>query len=136
VDGVPEIVGGRLAAADTVIEKEASAALSEPSLTPITMPDVVPTCVLEGVPDSLPVEVLKVAQLGLLVIEKVSTCPSGSAAAGWNTYGDPAAALVAGVPEMVGARLAAPDTVIEKGESEAVNEPSLTPMTIFDVVPS
>jgi hypothetical protein len=41
--------------------------------------------VLEGVPDSLPVEVLKLAQLGLLLIEKVSACPSGSAAAGWNT---------------------------------------------------
>jgi hypothetical protein len=43
----------------------------------------VPAKLVSGVPDSRPVEVLKVAQVGLLVIEKVRASPSGSEALGW-----------------------------------------------------
>jgi hypothetical protein len=37
-----------------------------------------------GVPESLPVAVLKFAQAGRLAIVKVSWSPSASAATGWN----------------------------------------------------
>ena len=44
-------------------------ALNVPSLTLITMPLVTPTLLLVGVPVNAPVAVLKLAQLGLLLIE-------------------------------------------------------------------
>jgi len=54
-------------AAFTVIENADREAVEVPSLTEITIPEVVPAEV--GVPASAPVVLLKVAQLGLLVIE-------------------------------------------------------------------
>ena len=59
VGGVPETTGGRFAVRVTVIENAGSAALSRPSLTRITMPDVVPACLVPGVPLSRPVLELK-----------------------------------------------------------------------------
>src|SRR5262245_5063864 len=50
VGGEPVIVGALLAAALTVIENAASDALSEPSLTLMTIPLVVPTFAAAGVP--------------------------------------------------------------------------------------
>ncbi len=67
---------------DTVRVYDGSAADDTPSDTMIMMDENVP--VAEGVPDSLPVEVLKVAHDGLLRIENVSVLPSGSFAVGWN----------------------------------------------------
>lgn len=70
---------------DTVIENVGNAALSRPSLTRITMPEVVPACALVGVPLSRPVRLLKKAQAGLLVMENRSQVQrSGSDALGWN----------------------------------------------------
>ena len=43
---------------------------------------------------------------------------------------------VAGAPEMVGAALAGPDTVILKGVSEALAIPSLTLITMPEAVPT
>jgi hypothetical protein len=97
------MVGARLADPDTVIEKGGSEALDEPSLTLMTMFEVVPMERVEGVPDNLPVEELKFAHLGLLLMEYVSVWPSESEAEGWNTYDDPTVAAGEGTPEIVGA---------------------------------
>lgn len=83
--GAPEIVGARFWLPLTVMEKGASAALNEPSVTVMTMFDAVPRLALVGVPEILPVEASNFAQAGLLVIEKRSRCPSGSEAVGRNT---------------------------------------------------
>jgi hypothetical protein len=53
-----------------------------PSLTLTVMLPVCPTFALRGVPVIVPVVVLKLAQLGLLVIENVRRSPSGSIALG------------------------------------------------------
>jgi hypothetical protein len=66
------------------MENGGSAALSTPSLTEITMADAVPTCESPGVPDSRPVEVLKLAQAGRFAMLYVSVCPSGSDPVGVN----------------------------------------------------
>ena len=83
VAGVPDITGARLPPppdppAATVIEKDGSEVFREPSLALMTMPDVVPTLLLAGVPESLPVEVLKLAHAGRLAMDHVSARPSGS----------------------------------------------------------
>src|SRR5262245_1178188 len=53
VGGVPEIVGGWFATALTTIENAASCALPPcPSLTPMPMPENVPTLAAVGVPDN------------------------------------------------------------------------------------
>jgi len=83
VPGVPEIVGP-LAVAVTVIAKLGMLAEFVPSLTEITMPEVVPTSPLAGVPVSAPVDVENAAQLGLLAIENVSAPPLGSVVVGVN----------------------------------------------------
>ena len=66
----------------TTIEKVGSDADDMPSLTVILIFEYVPTCAVVGVPVRLPVELLKLAQEGLLVIEQLSVLPSASAAAG------------------------------------------------------
>ncbi len=53
-----------------------------PSLTAMTMFEYVPTCAAVGVPDNWPVLVLKVAQVGLFVMLKVSGSPFASDAVG------------------------------------------------------
>ena len=69
-------------AAATVIVKGARAALSVPSLAEITMLASVPTSPLPGVPLNCPVAMLKVAQLGLFWMLKLSVFPLGSLADG------------------------------------------------------
>jgi hypothetical protein len=101
------VAGGLDAAAATVTENAGSealeAALEVPFETPITMPELVPTLLEPGVPARLPVELLKVAQLGLFEMENVSAAPFASEAVGVNEYATPTCALVDGVPEIVGA---------------------------------
>jgi hypothetical protein len=69
VGGVPLIVGGLFGAAATVIANAGNAAEAEPSDTEMTTLPNVPTLLAAGVPERLPVVVLKVAQVGRLVIE-------------------------------------------------------------------
>ncbi len=66
VEGVPEIVGGRLA---TTIENAGRDADNAPSLTLIVMLADAPIWLPVGVPESCPVELLNVAHAGLPVIE-------------------------------------------------------------------
>jgi hypothetical protein len=71
------------------------------------------------------------------VIEKVSVAPLGLVAVGWNEYPDPATAVVAGVPEMVGGGVDFdPVTVMENAGNEADAEPLLTLITMPEVVPT
>ncbi len=138
VGGVPVIVGGEDAGACavTVILKDARDAAALPSLTPMTMALYVPSWLEEAVPVNAPVEVLNDAQDGLFCTEKVRVLPSGSLAAGLKEYAEPATTVVAGDPEIVGGRLAAvpPVTVIEKAGRDAEENPSLTLMTMLEVV--
>jgi hypothetical protein len=80
---VPKVCGGAGAAA-TVIVNAASAALVVPSLTVITIPASVPTSPVPGVPLIWPVEMLKLAQLGLFCTLKLSVLPLALFAVGVN----------------------------------------------------
>lgn len=83
--GEPEMPGGRFVVLPllmTVTENGGSETLCLPSLTLMTMFDVVPTREIPGVAVSLPVLVLNTAHAGWLLIEKVSLSPSGSLATG------------------------------------------------------
>jgi hypothetical protein len=102
VPGLAFRVTTGLAAALTVMANASSDADAVPSLTLITIPLYVPTSLADGVPLSCPVAMLKVAQAGLLVIEKDSVWPAGPLAVGVNEYALPAVTLAGGVPEMVG----------------------------------
>jgi hypothetical protein len=66
----------------TAIAKGASDVLVLPSLTLTTTFEYVPTLALVGVPESWPVDVLKLAHAGLFAIEYVNVSPSASAAVG------------------------------------------------------
>jgi hypothetical protein len=135
VGGVPEIVGGVLDDA-TVIENAGSAADALPSLTLMTMLLYVRMWDAPGVPCSAPVLTLNVAHVGRFAIANLNVLPSASAAVGWNTYAVPCLAVVAGVPEIVGARLlVATVTAIANAGSEAVAVPSLTEITMLPKVP-
>ena len=79
---MPEIVGAALPAADTTIANAGNAAEAMPSDTEITMLEYVPTWDDDGVPVSLPVVLLNVAQAGLFLTLNVSVLPSGSDAVG------------------------------------------------------
>ena len=116
-----------------------SDALAVPSVTLITMPVVIPTSPAPGVPCSKPVEVLNVAHAGRFAMLNVSVLPSASAAVGRNEYSVPCSTDVAGAPEIVGARFVGtlvPLTVIANAGSEALAEPSLALMTMFENVPA
>ena len=76
--------GGGGAAFATVIVKEGNDELEDPSLTLISIPGSVPTFAAVGVPDSWPVELLKLAHEGLAAIEKLSLAPPESLALGRN----------------------------------------------------
>ena len=76
VGGVPEIDGGTFGTALTTIENVASCAVPPcASLTPMTIPENVPTFAAVGVPDNRPVAVLNVAQAGRFVMLKVNAPP-------------------------------------------------------------
>src|SRR6185295_8447185 len=91
-----------------------------------------------GVPESLPVEVLKLAQEGLFWMLKVSALPSASLAVGWKLYASPAVTDVGGDPAIVGARLAGAvvSTVIENAGNDTTAWPSLTLMRTSEKVPT
>jgi hypothetical protein len=120
---------GATTAAFTVIAKVDNAADPVPSLTLITIPDVVPTSPAPGVPLSCPLLVLKLAQEGLLVIEKARVLPDGSVVVGVKEYAVPTVTLVPGEPEIVGPETPAA-TVIANAGSEALATPSVTPITM------
>ena len=71
-----------LLAAATVMGNGGNEAVLVPSLTLITMPETVPTELEVGVPDSCPVAMLKVAQLGLFCTLKPSVEPLPPVAVG------------------------------------------------------
>jgi hypothetical protein len=77
--------------------------------------EYVPTLAAAGVPDNLPLLVLKVAHAGLLLIDQVSARPSGSEPDGVNEYALPATTELAGEPETVGARLLVVPPVVPFG---------------------
>ena len=131
--GVPEIVGAEFVAtaAAAVMENVGRRdAEVTPSVTMIMIEDAVPAAV--GVPESRPVDVLNVAQLGLLRMENVSVLPSGSFAVGWNEYAVPTVAFVAGVPVIVGDWFAFGFTVNEYAGRDTFVVPSETLMTMPD----
>ena len=114
----------------TVKLKAAKLALKVPSLTLITMPLVTPTLLLVGVPVNAPVALLKLAQLGLLLMLYTRVVPvSISAPVGVKLYATSWLTLVLGVPLMVGASLTF-TTVRLKAAKLALNVPSLTLITM------
>ena len=86
VAGAPVIVGAVLGGALTVSANEGNDVVALPSLTRMTMPDVVPTFAVVGVPLKRPVVVLNEAHAGLLWMLNVSGSLFASLAAGWNEY--------------------------------------------------
>ena len=90
-----------------------------------------------GVPDSLPVDVLNVAQEGRFWMLNVSLSPLGSLAVGVKLYAAPVRTEVGGVPLITGGELPPPPdvddcTLIENAGSEAVAVPSLTLITMLE----
>jgi hypothetical protein len=122
------VIVGATDAADTTTEKAASDIFVVPSLTLMTMFEYVPVCAGVGVPLSSPVAMLKVAQDGLLAIEKLSVLPAAPLATGVNAYACPATTDVAAVPLIVGGvgDAAAAAIVIANEGSETVVVPSVT----------
>lgn len=82
VGGVPEIVGGELGGAATVMAKGARDDVETPSLTLIVMLPKTPTSADVGVPESVPVAESKPAHAGWFCIAKERGSPSVSAAVG------------------------------------------------------
>jgi hypothetical protein len=73
-----------LVGAVTAIENAGSEAVAVPSLTAITMLLKTPVVPAGGVPLNRPIDVSKVAQLGLPETANVSVLPSASLAVGTN----------------------------------------------------
>src|SRR5690242_8533209 len=99
----------------TAIENAGSDVVTLPSLTRMTMLSYVPVLTVVGVPLSLPVAPSNSAQAGVLTPENVSVSRSSSAASGVNVYAAPAATVVAGVPEIVGARFGCGTVIVNAG---------------------
>ena len=134
VGGEPEIVGARLVCA-TVMANAGRLVVAVPSLTLITMPDAVPTLAAAGMPASVPSALLIDNHAGLPRTLNVRLSPSASAAVGRNVYAWPTVALLAGEPEIVGARLVCATVMANAGRLvDAV--PSLTLITMPDAVPT
>lgn len=87
VEGEPEMVGATFEVDVARIENVDKEDVLTPSLTLIEMEFHKPTAL--GVPESCPVEELKLAQEGLFAMEYVSVLPSGSAAVGRKLYCEP-----------------------------------------------
>jgi hypothetical protein len=86
---------------------EASEAVAAPSDTLITMFEYEATSAPVGVPLSVPLDELKLAHAGRLLIENVNGSLSGSLAVGVNEYWPPTSTDSAGLPLIVGLRFAA-----------------------------
>jgi len=87
VGGVPEMTGavftGAATGAAVTVTLNAGRELRRaPSETLMPMLEYVPACAAEGVPDSVPVLLLKVAHAGLFEIENVSVSRCASVAVG------------------------------------------------------
>lgn len=125
---------GATTAAFTAIANADNDADVLPSLTLITIPEVLPTSAAVGVPLSCPVAVLKLAQGGWLVIENVKVLPDGSVVVGVKEYAVPTVMLVSGEPEIVGPGIVGPETpaatVIANARSEALATPSVALITM------
>jgi len=104
-----------------------------PSLTLTTMFENVPTLELDGVPLTVPVAMLKVAQEGRFWTLKLSVRPDGPLAVGVKEYACPAVTEVAGVPLIVGGTVL---TWMLNAGNEADAWPSLTLITMFEKVPT
>ena len=78
VAGLPVITGASFSLVTVRLNAAKLSVTLLPSVTVITMPLVTPTSSLVGVPDNKPVAVLKFAQLGLLVILKISLSPTSA----------------------------------------------------------
>jgi hypothetical protein len=120
---------GATTAAFTVIANADNEADALPSLTLITTPEVVPTSAAAGVPLSCPLAVLKLAQEGWFVMEKVRALPDGSVVVGVKVYAVPTVTLVFGEPEIVGPETPAA-TVMANAGNEALATPSVALMTM------
>ena len=106
VGGVPEMVGGSLTLVTVRSNGGSDAETPAESVTVITIPVVVPTSALRGVPLNTPVAALKPAHDGLLAMLKVSVSPgSTSEAVGAKLYAVSSATLVDGTPAIVGGSL-------------------------------
>jgi hypothetical protein len=120
-----------------VIEKGAKDALDTPSLTLMTMFDVVPVEPDGGVPLRAPLCRSNDAHEGLLLMEYVSVSPLASSAVGTNRYAVPASTVFVGAPDIVGGELVvAAVTTMLKGANETVLLPSVTEMTMLANVPT
>jgi hypothetical protein len=116
--GLPLMVTG----VTTRIENGASEALEAASLTVISMFANVPASAALGVPESWPVLLSKLAQLGAFVIENVRVSPAcEEEAVGVKLYVCPAMTLAIGDPEMVSVEDCCPGG----GGTLAIPEPSL-----------
>ena len=116
-------------------------------LTLITILAKSPAFAVVGVPESDPVAVLKLAQVGRLTIEKLrATAAVGLVTTGVKLYGWPAMSLEAGVPVIVGAaggvgatgsvRSSCGITLMRNGPTVARVVPSDTPISISPEVPT
>jgi hypothetical protein len=106
--------------------------------TVIVTPFWVPPYAELGVPDSLPVDVLNVAQAGLPEMLNVSGSLFASLAVGVKLYAAPTATDVAGVPLITGGVFVVPVddvTVSVNDASDAEELPSDTLILTPDVVP-
>jgi hypothetical protein len=82
LEGVPEIV--RVPADTTLIANAGSELVCTPSVTLMTTFEYVPTWLLEGVPESIPVDVLKPAHDGMFSTENVRAVPLAALVVGLN----------------------------------------------------
>ena len=92
----------------------------------MTIPVVVPTFAVPGVPLNRPVAESKLAQTGLPETLNVSESPSASLAVGVNTYACPAVTVPAGAPLITGAVFGGALTWMLKGAREEKLTPSVT----------
>jgi hypothetical protein len=136
-DGEPLIVGALLVVVelDTVMLKALKEVVALPSLTLMMMLLWVPVAL--GVPAKVPVEVEKVAQLGLFWTLKPTESPFTSFATGRKLYATPTLAVVGGVPAIAGALLVVVVlvlTLIVKAGKLTVLLPSVVLITMLEYV--
>lgn len=131
VGGVHDRVAVPLEFWTTLIENAGNRTVVRPSLTPMMMFEYAPTLPSVGCPVSTPVVVLKLAQLGRLLIEYVSESPFGSLAVGWNRYVLPTVTEVDGVPLIVGGCWTVPPLVAASSQRLRVPYAG-SPNTLFE----
>ena len=117
VAGEPEIVGawftgsgvvvggGIVPGATTVMSNAGRCVWCLPSVTRTWMFRYLPTLFGPGMPVSVPVDLLKLAQPGRLLTRNLMRLPSGSIAIGRNEYILPTSTTVGAVPAMIGGLL-------------------------------